>query len=143
MIKIHSNIIIGSPNDLTQLLNSVHYVVNCSISLNNLYVHPNYINLNIVNFSNDSLQILNSIFDFINWKILSNQNIFLLCENGISNSLMVGMFFMMKLHVLNYNDVYYRIATIHRINSHDFYSGLKYYEPYIIKCEVNDKMDTT
>ena len=56
---------------------------------------------------------------------------------------MVGMFFMMKLHVLNYNDVYYRIATIHRINSHDFYSGLKYYEPYIIKCEVNDKMDTT
>ena len=76
MIKIHSNIIIGSPNDLTQLLNSVHYVVNCSISLNNLYVHPNYINLNIVNFSNDSLQILNSIFDFINWKILSNQNIF-------------------------------------------------------------------
>lgn len=141
MIKIHSNIIIGSTNDLTHIFNYVHYIINCSINLNNLLVHPNYLNLNITQFTLDSLQILNSLYDFVNSKILLNQNIFLLCENGINNSLIVGIFLMMKLYKLNYADVYYQISARHSINSYDFYAGLKYYEPYIIGYKISDKMD--
>jgi hypothetical protein len=140
MIKIHPNIIVGSPSDLSSVLNSVHYIINCSINLNNLIVHSNYLNLNIQQFTFDSLQILNSVFDFINCKILLNQNIFLLCENGINNSLVVGIFIIMKLHNSNYNDVYNYMSTIHQINPYNFYSGLKYFEPCIISKSI-DKMD--
>jgi len=141
MIKIHSNIIIGSPHDLAQIINSVNYIINCSASLNNLLVHPNYINLNIQQFTFNSLQILNSLFDFISWKISLNQNIYLLCETGTNYSLIVGMFVVMKLYNLSYSEVYYRLSSLHNIGSYDFYSGLKYYEPYIIIRDTNNKMD--
>ena len=141
MIKIHSNILIGSPSDLTQIANSVHYIINCSTHLNNIIVHQNYLNLNITQFTAESLNILNSVYDFINNKILLNQNVFLLCDSGIGHSLIVGMFLIMKLFNLNYYNTYHKIATIHKINSYEFYSGLKYYEPHIIKCGLGEKMD--
>jgi hypothetical protein len=141
MIKIHSNVVIGSTSDLNQILTHVHYIINCSTNLNNLFVHPNYLNLNITQFSIGSLQILNSVYDFINSKIQLNQNIFILCENGIGNSLIVGMFLAMRLYKLNYNQVYYQIATKHSVNHYDFYSGLKHFEPQILNRDL-DKMDT-
>ena len=141
MIKIHSNIIIGSPSDLAQIVNSVHYIINCSTNLNNMMVHSNYLNLNITQFTTESLNILISVYDFINNKILLNQNVFLLCDSGIGHSLIVGMFFVMKLLNLNYYNTYHNIATVHKINSYEFYSGLKYYEPYIIKYGFGEKMD--
>jgi len=141
MIKIHSNIIIGSPSDLAQIINSVHYIINCSTNLNNIIVHPNYLNLNITQFTTESLNILNSVYDFVNNKILLNQNVFLLCDSGIGNSLIVGMFFIMKLLNLNYYNTYYNIATYNKINSYEFYAGLTYYEPYIIKNGLGEKMD--
>ncbi len=141
MIKIHSNIIIGSPSDLAQIINSVHYIINCSTNLNNIMVHPNYLNLNIPQFTLESINILNSVYDFLNNKILLNQNVFLLCDTGINNSLIVGMFCVMKLLDLNYYNTYYKIATFNKINSYEFYSGLKHYEPYIIKNRAGDKMD--
>jgi hypothetical protein len=141
MIKINPNIVVGSLNDLPNILNSVHYIINCSVNLNNLFVHQNYMNLNIHHFSIDSLQLLNSLFDFIKNKILLNHNIFLLCENGINNSLITGMFVAMKLYNLTYNEVYYKISIIYPIHSYDFYSGLKYYEPYIQDYNLSDEMD--
>lgn len=141
MIKIHPNIIIGSPNELAQIINSVNYIINCSINLNNAILHSNYLNLNITQFTINSLKILNTMYDFINNKILLNKNIFLLCETGIDNSLIAGMFIIMKMLNLNYNTVYYKIATIYKIKYYDCYSGLKYYEPYILNYNSGDKMD--
>lgn len=139
MIKIHPNIIIGSPSELTQIINSVHYIINCSIALNNKLIHPNYINLNISQFNYGSLQILNSMFDFINLKIRLNQNIFLLCETGIDNSLIVGMFIMMKLHNSYFKNIYYQILNIYNnIKPYDFYAGLEYYEQYILNAKTNE-----
>jgi hypothetical protein len=140
MIKIHSNIIIGSPNDLAQIINNVNYIINCSTNLNNAMLHSNYLNLNITQFTFESLKILNSMYDFINNKIILNKNVFLLCETGIDNSLIVAMFILMKMLNLNYNNVYYKITTIYKIKSYDCYSGLKYYEPYILN-NSEDKMD--
>ena len=139
MIKIHSNIIIGSPSDLAQNINNIHYIINCSINLNNAIIHPNYLNLNIIHFSFESLNILNSVYDFIINKILLNQNVFLLCETGIEFSLIVGMFIIMKMLNLDYYNTYCNIANIHKIKSYEYYFGLKYYEPYIYNCK--DKMD--
>jgi hypothetical protein len=141
MIKIHSNIVIGSPTDLIQYIPYINYVINCSINLNNLFIDPNYINLNITKFDFSTLEILNKLVDFISYKISQNQNIFLLCENGINHSLIVGMFLIMKIHKINYNDVYYYLSSIHQINNYDFYCGLKYYEPYIIVSAINHKME--
>lgn len=141
MIKIHSNIVVGSLNDLQNVINTVHYIINCSPNLNNLILHPNYINLNITYFTFDSLQILNSMYDFIKSKIFFNQNIFLLCENGINNSLIAGIFIAMKLYNLTYNNIYYPISSLYSINSYDYYSGLKYFEPYIINYRPSDQMD--
>lgn len=142
MIKIHPNILIGSPPELQQVLPSVNFIINCSMNLNNLIVHPNYINLNISIFNQETLTYLNNLYNFIVEKICSNQNIFLLCETGINNSLIIGMFIIMKMFNLNYNQVYYTIANSHRINSYDFYTGLKFYEIHIIS-NFSENMDLT
>ena len=81
------------------------------------------------------------MYDFIIYKILLNNNVFLLCETGIDNGLIVGMFILMKMLNLNFNNVYYKIANIYKIKSYNYYSGLKYYEPYILKYTSEDKMD--
>jgi hypothetical protein len=132
MIKLHPNIITGSPTDLNQLSGSIYYIINCSINLNNLIIHQNFINANITKFDFETLNILNNIYNFIKSKILLNQTVFLLCENGLGNSLIVGIFILMKMYNMNCMSVYYEITKFNIINSYDFYSGLKNYEPYII-----------
>lgn len=141
MIKIHPNILVGSLHDLSQIINSVNFIINCSLNLNNAMTHPNYLNLNINQFSLDSLQTLNSVYDFVIGKISLNQNIFLLCETGIDKSLILGIFIMMKLYNLSYHTTYYNIAATNKINNYDSYSGLKNYEPYIGFCGSGEKMD--
>ena len=141
MIKIHPNILIGSPTDFIPNIDYVHYIINCSTSLNNAIVHSNYLNLNITQFTLESLNILNAVFEFINNKISLNQNIFLLCETGIDYSLIVGIFIVMKKFNLNYHNAYYKIANIYKIKSYEYYSGLKYFEPYILNYNFKDVMD--
>lgn len=141
MINLQTNIFIGTPHDLQNIIHSINYVFNCSTNLNNLINHPNYINLNINNFSFETLQYLINLSDFIYQKTLLNQNIFILCENGIGSSLIIGMFYIMKCYNLDYNYVYTYISKIYSINHYDFYAGLKYFEPYIIKNTFGEKMD--
>lgn len=141
MIVIHPNIIVGSVYDLTANFNNIHYILNCSISLNNLLFHPNYINLNISIFNQNSIQLLNSIFEFIYGNIELKYNIFILCETGINNSLIIGMFIIMKLYKLKYNDVYNSIVKNNIINSYYYYSGLIFYEQYILDKNNIDDMD--
>jgi hypothetical protein len=138
MIKIHPNIIIGNPNELHGLLNSVTYIINCSINLNNLINHPNYINLNIDKFSWESFYTLNELYKFINGKIIYGNNFFLLCDTGINNSLVVGIFILMNIYKAKYNDIYYQLAYTNKINSYEYYSGLVNFEPNIL---ANDMMD--
>ncbi len=140
MIKIHSNIIIGNLSDLQQLINNVTYIINCSPNFAKLCSHPNYLNLNINNPIHETLNILNQISDFMYNKIMSNQNIFLLCDTGINNSLIVGMFFLMKFFNINYQSVYHNITLFSKINPYEFYLGLAQFEPYILKssCENMD-----
>jgi hypothetical protein len=141
MIKIHPNIIIGSLSDLGQILGSVNYIVNCSTNLNNIISHPNYLNLNINQFTFESLQTLNSVYDFVFSKLVLEQNVFLLCETGIDKSLIVGLFILMKMHNLNFNSVYHNVANSNKINPYECYSGLKIYEPHIIAFGSGEKMD--
>jgi hypothetical protein len=146
MIKIHSNIIVGSCDSLLQstILPHVHYIINCSTNLNNLIVHPNYINLGVDKFGFKTLRTLNSLSDFVNEKISLGNNIFLLCENGIGHSLVVGMFIIMKMHNINFDQVFNQLSASYNINNYDFYSGLKRYEPFIkeeYKKNNNYKMD--
>ena len=140
MIKIHKNIIIGSLMDLQHLLNSVTYIINCSPTFSKLLSHPNYLNLNINSPSAEKLNTLNQVTDFINNKVLLNHNIFLLCETGLNNSLIVGMFFLMKFYNVSYNTVYHNIAITNRINPYEFYLGLTSFEPHIIKT-TSENMD--
>ena len=70
-----------------------------------------------------------------------NNNIFILCESGIGISLIIGMFYIMKFFNLDYNTVYSNIAKNYIINHYKFYSGLIYFEPYIIKSTFGEKMD--
>lgn len=137
MIKIHQNIIVGSINELAQLLNSVHYVINCSVNLNNSIVNPNYLNANIYNFSLQTLPTLNSIYDFVCGQIALGKNIYLSCETGLNQSLIVGMFIMMKMFNLNFYNVYLKICCTNKINPYDYYAGLTNYEPYILNYSQN------
>lgn len=142
MIKIHNNIIIGTPSDLQQLINYTTFIINCSPHLANLLNHPNFININITNPNlQEILYLLNQTSEFIYNKISSNQNIFIMCDTGINNSLIVGMFFLMKLHNINYYSVYYNIASSHKIHSFDFYLGLTHFEPHILKKIEENRMD--
>jgi hypothetical protein len=140
MLKIHPNIIVGTPYDLSLVLDKVNYIFNCSPNLNNLIVHQNYINLTLVNFSYETLQLLLYLYNFIIDKIAYNQNIFILCETGINSSLTVGMFLIMKLYKLNFDYVYHNIAHSHKIGSYELYSGLKHFELFI-DDNSGEKMD--
>jgi hypothetical protein len=144
MIKIHPNIIVGSINELAQVLNTVHYIINCSVNLNNYMVHPNYLNTNIQKFSLETLPTLNSIYDFVYQQVSLGKNIFLCCETGTNQSLIIGMFIIMKMFNINFYNVFYKIFYTNKINSYEYYSGLVNYEPYILSnTNTNDKMDTS
>jgi hypothetical protein len=136
MIKIHSNIIIGNFNDLQLLLPNVSFIINCFSGYSYLYNNPNFIN--VVNLEyNTFLQLYN----FINYKILLNNNIFILCDTGKNISLIIGMFFLMKYHNLNFNTVYYNIAYYNHINSYEYYSNLISFEPYILSPPQSNNME--
>ena len=141
MLKIHPNIIIGNPYDLSLVLDKVNYIFNCSSNLNNLIIHQNYLNLNISSFSYDSLYPLLNLYNYINNILINQQNVFILCVTGINHSLVVGMFIIMKLYNINFDIVYHNIIQTYKIGPYELYSGLKYYEPFIINnCDVS--MDT-
>lgn len=141
MIKLHTNIIVGSPNDLAFVFQTVNYIINSSPSLNNLINHPNFINFNINSFSFDTLQPLVNLAEFVKNKISLNQNIFLLCESGLLNSLILGMFIIMKFYNLDFDTVFQNISNTYHIHPYNSYSLLKYYEPYILSYPNSEKMD--
>lgn len=140
MIKIHPNVIVGNLSELQHALHEVTYIINCSPTYSQLINHPNYFNLNINNINHETLNILIQVCNFINSKILLNHNIFLLCDTGIGISLMVGIFFLMQYHNINYNTVYHNIAIAHKINPYEYYLMLIHFEPYILKFS-NESMD--
>lgn len=84
---------------------------------------------------------MNQVYEFINNKILLNQNVFILCDTGLNNSLFVGMYFLMKYYNLNYHTVYHNIASSNKINSYEHYLSLTLFEPYIFKLPISNNMD--
>jgi hypothetical protein len=141
MIKIHSNIIIGNLCELQQIITNVSYIINCHHNYSQLSNHPNYLNLIINNINYETLNLLIQVYDFINNKILLNQNIFLLSDTGLNESLFIGMFFLMKFHNANYQTIYYNIAFNNRIYPYEYYASLTYFEPHILKLYIHENMD--
>jgi hypothetical protein len=140
MLNIYKNIIIGTPHDLSLVMNNVHYIINCSVNLNNLIIHPNFININLTMIDNNALNLLFDLYCFVKNKIFINNTIFILCETGINTSLFVGMYLIMKLCNLPFNDVYNIIVNAIKIHPYNTYSILKYYENFIFQ-QTNNNMD--
>lgn len=140
MIKIHTNIIIGNLIDLQNLINNTTFIINCSSNYQKLFEHPHFLNLNLHNPLYDTYSILEQVYFFISSKIVFNQNIFILCDSGISDSLTVGIFFLMKFYNMNYKTVYNNLSLHYKINSYNYYSKLVNFEKHI-KLYKNDDMD--
>ena len=137
MYQIHQKIILIPVNELNTLNpNHVNWIINCSNSLNNHMVHPNYLNLNLPFYNGESIQVLNKAYEFIIGQINLSKNIVILCENGISGGMLFTIFFLMKFHNLSYDIVYDQISKTIPINSMFYYYSLKSLENQIIQIPL-------
>ena len=133
MYQIHNNIILLPISEINILQNNqVNWIINCSESLNNYMIHPNYINLNIPYYNVESIQILHKAFEFICQRINLSENIVILCENGIAGGMLFSMFFLMKYYNLPFDTVFERISKSIQVNTIFYYYSLKALQNLII-----------
>jgi len=137
MYQLHQRIILININELNTLnAQQVNWIINCSHSLNNYMVHPNYLNLNLPFYNGESIQVLTKAYDFIINQINLSQNIVILCETGVAGGMLFSIFFLMKFHNMTYDKVYDQISKTIPINSIFYYYSLKSLENQIIQIPI-------
>src|SRR3990167_10958299 len=99
MCCLLNSIYILGVNELNFLnLNNFNYIINCSISLNNMFSNPNYINLNLDKSINLMINTIVQLFDFLYKCLQSNLKVILLDESATDNSIFLCIMFMMNYY---------------------------------------------
>jgi hypothetical protein len=133
MFCLFSNIYICSSTELNYLnLSNFNFVINCSKKLNALYTSPNYINLNIDNFTKENLNILSDLYTWIETNFLSNKFI-ILDDTGLDNAMIVCLYMVMKSSNHGFNIVYDQANKFLKLNDKSVYKILLDNENNIIK----------
>ncbi len=133
MFCLFSNIYVCSSSELNYLnLSNFNFVINCSKKLNGLYSSPNYINLNIDNFTKENLNILSDMYTWIETNFLSNKFI-ILDDTGLDNAMIVCLYIVMRISNQGFNIVYDQTTKFVKLNDKSVYKILLDNENNIIK----------
>ncbi len=134
MFCLFDNIYICGVNEISSLnLLNFNYILNCSMSLNNIMSNPNFINLN---FDKPINMLVNNIIytlDFIFNSYKEGHKIILLDETGKDNSIFIGIMFLMKYYNTNFDSIYNSISNYASIYPKDYYNPIISIEYYILR----------
>ena len=140
MFCLFDNIYICGINEIQTLnLANFNYILNCSVTLNNVIQCSNFINLNLDKPINLLIENIILILDFIYNSCMCNHKIILLDETGKDNSIFIGIMFLMKMYNLNFDSIYNSLSNYICIHPKEHYHFILSIEYFIIKNVYNNQ----
>lgn len=137
MFCLLNSIYILGVNELNFLnLNNFNYIINCSISLNNMFSNPNYINLNLDKSINLMINTIVQLFDFLYKCLQSNLKVILLDESGKDNSIFLCIMFMMKYYKKDFETIYFTLSNFLQIHPKEYYNSINDVQYFLLNNSV-------